>query len=253
MTIYFCSGCKVLSKDNDTIHSLNFKNLNINKLTEIIIIKNCDTKNLIFLYHIIKNKYSNLCLVNKLYNKLYITIRKLIKQKQQEQQKLDHSRPSWNEIFIKMCEVLVLRSTCLRIQTSSIIQKDNVIVSIGYNGTPSGSEHCNEYWKKYYLKNMTTKYFTFNNFLKSKDFYKLHHEWSNLNELHGELNAILQAGKNGISLKNSKLYTLYSPCINCAKSIIMSGIYVVYYKYEYKRDLRGINLLKKNNILTKIL
>lgn len=162
----------------------------------------------------------------------------------------DFTRPEWDEIFIEMCFTLAKRSTCLRIQTSSIITKNNVIVSIGYNGSTPNSIHCNDYWFGEFNKtagttNATT---TFPEYVLSDEFYKNHHEWSNVNELHGEMNAILQAGKNGISLENSTIYTIYSPCINCAKCIISAGIKKVIYNKLYKRDGRGIEFLKNNGI-----
>lgn len=158
------------------------------------------------------------------------------------------NRPNWNEIYMEMCETLSKRSTCLRIQTASLIVKNNVIVSVGYNGVPSNDEHCTDYWINYWKTNL--KELTYEEFLKSDFFYKHHNLWSNVNEIHGEMNAILFAGKNGISINDSVLYTLYSPCINCAKSILASGIIKVYYKYVYKRDTQGIEFLNKHNILT---
>jgi dCMP deaminase len=161
-----------------------------------------------------------------------------------------YERPSWDSIFIEMCETLSKRATCVRIQTASIIQKNNVIVSIGYNGVVSGAEHCSNHWFHYWCENKKNLEGKFENFVLSKKFYDLHHEWSNLNEIHGEMNAILQAGKNGISLNGATIYTLYAPCINCAKSIKTSGIKNVIYKHKYLRDANetGIIFLKKNGV-----
>jgi dCMP deaminase len=164
---------------------------------------------------------------------------------------LNIDRPDWDNIFMEMCETISKRSTCSRIKTASVIQKNNIVISIGYNGSVSNSKHCNEYWIEYYLENYKQKFKTFDDFIKSKDFYDEHHKWSEINELHGEMNAILQACKNGIILQGSTIYTLYSPCINCAKCIISSGITQVCYKNIYKRDTRGIDFLTKNNINCK--
>jgi dCMP deaminase len=160
----------------------------------------------------------------------------------------NQERPSWQNTYMRMCLILAQRSTCVRIQTASIIVKNNVIVSVGYNGTVSKAEHCSKYWTEQYEKTYKSIYSEFNNFIKSFEFAKLHHEWSQPRELHGEMNAILQAGKHGISLKHSTMYTIYSPCINCAKCIITSGIQVVYYYMLYKRDMSGIQFLKENGI-----
>ncbi len=151
-------------------------------------------------------------------------------------------RPSWSELYMEMCETLAKRSTCLRIQTASLIVKDNIIVSVGYNGVPKGQEHCAEYWST------RNPYPTLPEWVESDTFYREHHTWSNENELHGEMNAILFAGKNNISVSGSSLYSLYSPCIQCAKAILTSGITHVYYKHVYKRSTQGLDMLYKHNV-----
>lgn len=152
------------------------------------------------------------------------------------------NRPSWDTTYMNMCDVLAERSTCLRIQTASVIVKHNVIVSVGYNGTASGQQHCCDYWREICSDQ------NIQDFIQTDFFYKRHHEWSNHNELHGEMNAILFAGKNGISLKDATIYTIYSPCINCAKAILTAGIKRVVYKTLYKRSTAGIDFLKNCGI-----
>lgn len=151
-------------------------------------------------------------------------------------------RPSWQHIYMDMCETLSQRSTCLRLQTASIIVKDNIIVSVGYNGVPSKQQHCSEYWSQH------NPFSTMDELVSSEYFYTKHHEWSIIHEMHGEMNAILFAGKHGIPLTGATLYTLYSPCIQCAKAILTSGITTVYFKHVYKRNTSGIDFLNTNNI-----
>jgi dCMP deaminase len=155
------------------------------------------------------------------------------------------NRPKWDNTFMDICEVMSKRSTCLRIQTASIIVKNNVIISVGYNGVAPGQEHCQDYW---FEKFIDIKMNSFEEFIKSDYFYNEHHKWSNNNELHGEMNAILFAGKNGISLDGGELYTIYSPCINCAKAILTSGIKKVVYKKLYKRSDEGIIFLRDRGV-----
>ena len=203
-------------------------------------------------------------------------------------------RPSWNETYISMCKTLSKRSTCLRIQTASIIVKNNIIVSVGYNGVGAEQEHCCDFWRKVYntalesiayvqplthiekiclsmkernvllrigryddteigyqceVKRAINRHrLTFEEFLNTGFFHDKHHNWSNKNELHGEMNAILFAGRHGISLEGSTIYTIYSPCIHCAKSIYASGIKKVYYKDLYHRDMSGIRFLRDKNV-----
>lgn len=143
-------------------------------------------------------------------------------------------RPSWETTYMDICETLAKRSTCIRVQTASVIVKDNIIVSVGYNGVGAGDEHCIDKWKDYDTS--------------CDKFKQIHHEWSNHNELHGEMNAILFAGKNGISTKDATLYSIYSPCIHCAKAIYTSGIASVYYKIPYDRSVAGIEFLVEHGV-----
>lgn len=161
-------------------------------------------------------------------------------------------RDTWENTFMDICELIAKkRATCARLQTAALLIKDNNIISIGYNGVCPGAEHCYDYWANYFndiLCNLD-KNMSFNDFIKSELFYKLHHEWANNNELHAEMNCIINAARNNSSSENSTMYSLYAPCTNCAKLIISSRIKKVYYKYLYKRDTHGIELLEKNNII----
>jgi dCMP deaminase len=102
-----------------------------------------------------------------------------------------------------------------------IIVKNNMIISDGYNGTPSNFENeCED-------SNGVTKWYV----------------------MHAEANAILKLAKSTKSGEHADLYTTLSPCKECAKLIIQCGIKKVYYKELYK-DLSGINILNKVNIET---
>lgn len=87
------------------------------------------------------------------------------------------------------------------------------------------------------------KYSIFDEFTKGTEFRKLHHYWSLKNENHAEMNAICQAGN---SLQGTTLYTLYSPCIQCAKVIASAGILKVYYKEIYARDIESATKFLQN-------
>jgi dCMP deaminase len=107
---------------------------------------------------------------------------------------------------------------------------------MGYNGVPSEKKHCIDYWKE-------TRG---DNYAETSNFLVDHHEWSLINELHAEMNAILQSE---VSLKGTSLYTLYSPCIQCAKCIVSAKIKNVYYLYKYERDYEYTKtLLQKSEI-----
>jgi len=157
-------------------------------------------------------------------------------------------RISWDELFMSTTELIAKRSTCMRIKTAAILVKDTRIISMGYNGTLSGNKHCSELCKNYWNNNNNNHY-TFEDFLHSDEFFKMHHEIISPYEVHGETNAILYASKNGISTSGTTMYTLYSPCMNCAKSIIASGIEKVFYKQCYEREKHAIDFLKDNKVV----
>lgn len=174
-------------------------------------------------------------------------------------------RPGWDDVFMKITEDISLRSTCARIRTAAIIVRDQRIISIGYNGVVSGAKHCCDHWKDVYEKEKVTLMIRscindcsegkrgrdwrhYDDFLGSELFRHMHHEWATKNELHGEQNAILHACKTGTSTDKATMYTIYSPCINCAKVIYTSGISEVVYKVPYARDLSGVDFLERNGV-----
>ncbi len=153
-----------------------------------------------------------------------------------------------NKLFISMAKLVAQQSTCARLKVGAVLVKDNRVISIGFNGVPSGREHCEDHFKKIYEREFADKYKTLEEFFKSQDFYQIHGAFSNDNELHAEQNALLFAAKSGIATDNSDLYITFSPCVHCAKVIIASGIKRVYFSELYDRSLEGVNLLGKNGI-----
>lgn len=167
-------------------------------------------------------------------------------------QKLSNTRPTWDIVFMNICETVAKRSTCVRIQTAAILVKDFNIISIGYNGCCPKMEHCVDFWYKEYLFKYKSQG-TWDAFLQSDFFYKAHHDYSTRNEIHGELNAIINAAKNNSSSEHSTMYTLYAPCINCAKLIVASRVKRVVYKNLYKRDQAGLEFLVENKVAVQAL
>ena len=119
-------------------------------------------------------------------------------------------RPSWDEYFILLAGLISNRSPCKKRHVGAIIIKDNHILSTGYNGPPSGYKHCEVCTRKSGGVCMA---------------------------IHAEQNAIIQAAKHGVSINNSTLYTTLSPCLDCAKIIINSGIVKVVYFEEYTDNM----------------
>ena len=127
-------------------------------------------------------------------------------------------------------------STCGRLQVGALIVKDGRVISMGWNGVPSGQDHCNEH-------------FTNRGWDVSKEFMsEEHHKFATKNEIHAEQNAVAYAAKSGISTDGAELYITYSPCRDCAKLVVAAGIKEVYFTNEYDRDYEGVEFLKRNNI-----
>ena len=121
--------------------------------------------------------------------------------------------------YIQMAAVWAKNSYCKRRQVGALLVKDRMIISDGYNGTPSGFENiCED-------ENGVTKPYV----------------------LHAEANAITKVAKSGNNSKGATLYVTASPCMECAKLIIQSGLSRVVYRDEY-RLTDGVDLLRKAGI-----
>lgn len=147
-------------------------------------------------------------------------------------------RPDWDSIFMEICQTLSKRSTCIRLQTAALVVKKLNIISIGYNGCPSKMIHCMDRWKGINLEN-------------NLQFLEEHHHWSMANELHAEINALLRCKSD---VQDATMYSLYSPCIQCAKAIVSAGIKEVVYLYSYDRDLQHtMELFWANGIVFRMI
>ena len=122
-------------------------------------------------------------------------------------------KPSFELIFMKLATDLAARSHCVKAQVGAVLTKDTRIISIGYNGPPSGTHNCDEEWPVTGCPR------------DSKNSCSL--------ALHAEENAILYAVKNGASPEGSTLYLTLSPCLACARIIYSSGVKKVWFKSSY--------------------
>ena len=129
-----------------------------------------------------------------------------------KQQKLD-------ERYLRMARIWAENSYCVRRQVGALVVKDKMIISDGYNGTPSGFENvCED-------DNKVTKPYV----------------------LHAEANAITKLARSNNNSEGSTIYITASPCIECAKLIIQAGIKRVVYGEKY-RLTDGIDLLERAGI-----
>ena len=123
--------------------------------------------------------------------------------------------------YLRMAAVWAENSYCRRRQVGALIVKDKMIISDGYNGTPSGFENqCED-------ENGLTKLYV----------------------LHAEANAITKIACSNNNSRGATLYVTSSPCIECAKLIIQAGIQRVVYSEQY-RLTEGVELLQRANIET---
>ena len=121
--------------------------------------------------------------------------------------------------YLRMARIWAENSYCERRKVGALVVKDKMIISDGYNGTPSGFENiCED------ENNMTKPYV-----------------------LHAEANAITKLARSSNNSDGSTLYVTAAPCIECSKLIIQSGIKRVVYAEKYRLE-DGINLLRKANI-----
>ena len=140
-------------------------------------------------------------------------------------------KPSFDEIFMDLAQNLALRSHCTRAQVGCVLTKDTRIISIGYNGPPSGTHICDEDFKD---EGGCPK--------DSKGSCSL--------AVHAEQNAILYASKNGAGIEGSTIYVTLSPCISCARIIYSMKIKKViflnsYAAYKGLPTDEGVEFLRK--------
>lgn len=151
------------------------------------------------------------------------------------------------QVYMEIAYSVAKLSYAERRQVGCIIVKDHQIVSFGYNGTPTGFDNQCEETEKVYYENPDTALeliedhgFTCDNGCCSRD-------RTRREVLHAESNALTKIAKSTLSSEGADLYTTTSPCFECAKLIIQSGIKQVYFNETY-RDMSGVELLKQANI-----
>jgi len=122
------------------------------------------------------------------------------------------------EAYMDVAERFAQLSSAKRLNVGAIVVKDDRIISIGYNGMPSGWDNVCE-----------------------------HEDKTKPEVLHAESNAIAKLAKSSESGNGASIFVTHAPCIDCAKLIYQSGIAAVYYKNDY-RSIQGIEFLVKSNV-----
>ena len=148
-----------------------------------------------------------------------------------------------DKVYLNIDKEISTLSKCVRAKVGSIIVKDGNILGMGYNGMPTGVDNCCE--DKVYIHSV------FDVILPKLEDYPFTDELgryklvSKVDILHSESNAILKAAKMGISINNSTIYCTLSPCRECSKLILQSGIKKVVFSEVFKRNNGAIEFLKQ--------
>lgn len=136
---------------------------------------------------------------------------------------MDEKQTQLDSRYLRMARIWAENSYCQRRKVGALVVKDRMIISDGYNGTPMGFENVCE-------ENGVTKPYV----------------------LHAEANAITKLARSNNNSEGSTLYVTASPCIECAKLIIQSGIRRVVYAEKYRLD-DGIKLMERAGISVEYL
>lgn len=131
-------------------------------------------------------------------------------------------RISRTNMLMLMAKVVAQRSTCLRLSVGAVVARDGRVVSTGYSGAPKGISHCDH-------SNCTP-------------------DSPCTRTVHAEAGAIAFAARYGVSLEGATLYCTHSPCQDCAKLIINTGIKEVIYETPYRKT-EGVDLLRSAGVL----
>jgi len=131
-----------------------------------------------------------------------------------------YKRPSWDEYFLQLANLVSKRTTCLRRGVGAVLVKNKKILATGYNGAPSGLKHCIEI-----------------GCLRDKLNIPSGQRHELCRGLHAEQNVLLQAALYGVSTSDSILYITNQPCIICAKMLINAGIKEIVISGDYPDKL----------------
>lgn len=148
-----------------------------------------------------------------------------------------HTRPSWDEYFLQMADMIGSRGTCDRGRSGCVITLNKRILSTGYVGAPVGLPHCDE---------------------AGHEMHTVTHEDGTTSQhcirtAHAEQNAINNAARIGVAIEGATLYCKMTPCYKCAQSIINSGIVRVVAAKDYHASKRTKEIFKQVGLDLEIL
>jgi len=150
---------------------------------------------------------------------------------------MSDNRPSWDEYFMNIAEVVASRATCDRGRSGCVVARNKQILSTGYVGSPMGVAHCDEVGHELHT-------------VINDDGSESKHC---VRTTHAEQNVITQAARLGIKLEGATLYTKMVPCYICAKILINAGIKRVVSSKDYHASKRSKEVFKEAGVLLEIL
>lgn len=148
-----------------------------------------------------------------------------------------YKRPSWDEYFLQLAEMVGSRGTCDRGRAGALIAKEKRILATGYVGSPVGLPHCDEIGHEMHT-------------VVDEDGVKSRHC---IRTAHAEMNAIANTARFGTAIDGSTLYCKMVPCYTCAKMIINAGIKRVVAAKDYHATILSKNVFKKAKIKLEII
>lgn len=139
-------------------------------------------------------------------------------------------RPSWDEYFLELAELIARRSTCLRRNVGAVLVKEDRIIATGYNGAPRGLHHCLDL-----------------GCLRQEQGIPSGQRYELCRGVHAEQNAIINAAFYGVSTRDTVLYCTNQPCIICARMIINAGIIKVVHQGDFN-DILSLQFMQEAGI-----
>lgn len=143
-----------------------------------------------------------------------------------------HKRPTWDEYFISLAEMVGTRGTCDRGRAGCVIVIDKRIITTGYVGSPIGLPHCDEVGHEM-------------NTVTHEDGTQSRHC---IRTAHAEQNAINNAARDGMAVKGGTMYCKMLPCYKCGQSIINAGIVRVVAMKDYHGANRTKEIFKESGV-----
>lgn len=146
-------------------------------------------------------------------------------------------RPSWDEYFMSIAELVGSRGTCARGRSGCVVVRDRQILVTGYVGSPKGMEHCDN------IGHEMSKVINDDGVISEHC----------IRTVHAEQNAIAQAAKLGVSLDKATLYCHMTPCYVCAKLMVNSGVIKIIALKDYHQGSKTKKLFQESGVIFQLL